>query len=337
MEIRFGTGAASRDFGELVKICQVAEECGYDFLTMPDTQSVNPEMYVNLTLAALNTQRVRLGPAVTNPITRHPAVTASAIAAIDTLSNGRAYLGIATGDSAVHNLGEHPARLSDLREYILAVRGLLHDGQALYRGKTIKLEWTRRTIPIYMAAEGPKALEMAGEICDGVIIGTGLTPEVIEDSVAHVRAGATRAGRNPDDVDVWWQVKCNVAEDGEAAVFDMRMSLAASASHCFRMSLEKKGIPPQYVEPVRQLLGRYNYAEHELPGADRHNARLVDELGLRDYLADRFAVAGTPAQAIAKLEGLIKCGATQFKLATHGSDRRAIIRYFADNVMAHFR
>lgn len=337
MQIRFGTGAASRDFGELVEICRLAEACGYDFLTMPDTQSVHPEMYVNLTLAALNTQRIRLGPAVTNPVTRHPAVTASAIAAIDTLSNGRAYLGIATGDSAVHNLAERPARLADLREYILTVRGLLREGEAQYRGKTVKLAWTRRNIPIYMAAEGPKALELAGEICDGVIIGTGLTPEVIQDSLARVRAGAARAGRKPDEIDIWWQVKCNVAEDGEAAVYDMRMSLAASASHCFRFSLEQKGIPEPYVEPVRQLMDRYNYAEHELPGADRHNARLVDQLGLRDYLADRFAVAGTPAQCIAKLERLIGAGATQFKLATHGSDRRAIIRYFADKVMAHFR
>ncbi|MEK7746546.1 MAG: hypothetical protein AAB576_07770, partial [Elusimicrobiota bacterium] len=133
------------------------------------------------------------------------------------------------------------------------------------------------------------------------------------------------------------QVKCNVAEDGEAALRDLRMSLAASASHCFRLSIEEKGIPAHFLPAVRELLARYDYTEHELPGPDRPNARLVDELRLREYLADRFAVAGAPAQCIAKRQRLIDAKATQFKLVTLGSDPGAIIRLFAEKVMPRFR
>ena len=104
-----------------------AEEMGVEKIGMGDSQSLYHEMWVRTTLAAVNTQRVGVGTWCTNPLTRHPAVTASAAAAIDDLTGGRAFRGIGPGDSAVYNIGARPATLETLEAYIKAVRALLEE------------------------------------------------------------------------------------------------------------------------------------------------------------------------------------------------------------------
>src|SRR5688572_22489708 len=134
----------------------------------------------------LNTQRVRLGTWVTNPRTRHPVVTASAAASLDDLAPGRVYIGIGTGDTGVSHLGQRAATLSELEHYILTVRRLLHDGSAEYLDHPIRLTWAKRHIPILMSAHGAKSLRVAGRIADGVIVGMGVTPDVIRESLGII-------------------------------------------------------------------------------------------------------------------------------------------------------
>src|SRR5688572_17943123 len=120
-------------FGEL---CREAEASGFDWLGVADSQSVFRELYVALTLAALNTSRLRLGPLVTNPLTRHLVVTASAIASIDELSKGRMVLGIGSGDSAIYTLGAPPATVAGLEDSIVTL-GRLTSGDPVEReGRT---------------------------------------------------------------------------------------------------------------------------------------------------------------------------------------------------------
>jgi len=310
------------------------EDYGYDALVVPDTQSIWRELYVTLTVMALATQRVKLWPAVSNPLTRHPAVAASGIASIDELSGGRAAFNVGSGDSAVYNLGMSGAKLHTMREYVLAMRDLYAHREAIYQGKTIRLMWPNRRVPIYMTGEGPKTLELAGEIADGVIVGTGLQREVVEESLAHIARGAERSGRTLDDLDIWWFIKWNMDDDKRAAVREMRMTLTASANHAFRFTLEGKHIPEEYKEPIRRLQAGYAFHEHESHGEERHNAQLVEDAGLVDYLAERFTLSGPPGEFRQKLAGLKSLGVHNFLMAFFGeSDAPGKQERFAQEVM----
>jgi len=314
-------------FGEL---CAQAEANGFDWLGVADSQSVFRELYVALTLAALNTRSMRLGPLVTNPLTRHLVVTASAISSVDELSNGRAVLGLGSGDSALYTIGAPPATLAGLEDSILTLRRLTGGEPVEREGRTWRVHRSARRVPIYLAAEGPKTLELAGRLADGVIVGLGLTPEVITLSLAAIERGARAAGRSPADVDVWWFAKTSLADRRDEAIEPIKMALAASANHAFRFTLEGKGVPPDLHERIKALQREYNAHHHEVPGAA--NASLPDRWGLTDFLVDRFAIAGTPRDCVAQLSRAMAAGARQFIITGFVPDPRAFMRQWAREV-----
>jgi 5,10-methylenetetrahydromethanopterin reductase len=190
-------------------------------------------------------------------------------------------------------------------------------------------------VPIFLAASGPRTLRVAGQIADGVVIRTGIAPAIIRDSIAQVRAGALAAGRDPAAIDMWWWPDVNVADSYREAVGEITMSLAAAGNHLSRFTTEGKHVPPDLLPRVRLLGERYTYVDHVAPGSA--NCRLIEELGLVDYLADRFAVAGTPADCIAKLERAVEAGAQQFWMSVHFDDKHRFLRDWASRVMPAFR
>src|SRR5215510_11689057 len=215
--VRFGVVLLPESLAEFGALCREAEDQGFDWLGVADSQSVFRELYVALTLAALNTSRVRLGSFVTNPLTRHLVVTASAISSVDDLARSRAFLGLGSGDSAIYTLGAPPATLAGLEDAVRTL-GRLTDGAAIDRGgRRWQVHRSARRVPIYLAAEGPRTLELAGRLADGVIAGLGLTPEVIRLSLDAIERGARAAGRALGDLDIWWFAKANVADTREAA------------------------------------------------------------------------------------------------------------------------
>jgi 5,10-methylenetetrahydromethanopterin reductase len=316
-------------FGEL---CRDAEGLGFEWVGVADSQSVFHELYVALTLAAAGTTRARVGPLVTNPLTRHLVVTASAMTSIDAVSRGRAVLGIGSGDSAIFTLGAPPATLAGLEEAVLTL-GRLTGGDVVKRGdRAWRVHRTSRRIPIYLAAEGPRTLELAGRVADGVIVGLGLTPDVVSLSLAAVEHGARAAGRRLADLDIWWFAKTNVADTREAAIAPITMALAASANHAFRFTLEGKGVPAALHAPIRGLQREYDTHQHEIAGA--HNAGLTDRWGLTDFLIDRFAIAGTPTDCVAQIRRAMAAGARQFITTSFVPDPRAFMRRWAQQVAA---
>ncbi|HEX6210703.1 MAG TPA: LLM class flavin-dependent oxidoreductase [Methylomirabilota bacterium] len=329
---RFGIVFLPESLGGFGELCREAEATGFDWLGVADSQSVFHELYVALTLAALNTSRLRLGPLVTNPQTRHLVVTASAMASVDELSGGRAVLGLGSGDSAIYTLGAPPATVAGLQDAIETL-GRLTGGEAVTREtRTWQVHRTSRRVPIYLAAEGPRTLELAGRVADGVIVGLGLTPAVIALSLAAIERGARAAGRRLADLDVWWFAKTNVADTRAAAVAPIRMALAASANHAFRFTLEGKGVPPERHEAIRGLQREYNAHHHEVAGAG--NAVLTDRWGLTDFLVDRFAIAGTPDDCVTQLRRAMAAGARQFITTSFVPDPRAFMRRWAREVAA---
>lgn len=336
MTIRFGINfMPTAPALDVAGWARIVEDEGYDLLGIADSPSLSRDVYVTLGLCANATRRVRLGPRVITPLVRHPAVAAGAAATLEELAPGRTMIGLGTGDSAAYNIGARPVSLATLRDYALALRSLLGAGSADYGGGSARLTWARTRVPIFLAASGPRTLRLAGEIADGVVIRTGIAPEIVRDSIAQVEAGARTAGRDPAAIDMWWWPDVNVAASRREAVAEISMSLGAAGNHLSRFTTEGKHIPPDLLSKVKILGERYTYTDHVAPGSA--NCRLIEELGLVDYLADRFAVAGTPADCIARLRAAIDAGARQFWMSVHFDDKRRFLHDWATRVMPAFR
>lgn len=330
---RFGIVFLPESLAEFGALCRGAEDAGFDLLGVADSQSVFRELYVALTLAARETSRIRLGPLVTNPLTRHLAVTASAISSVDELAGGRAILGLGSGDSAIYTIGAPPATVAGLEDAVVTL-GRLTSGEPIDRGgRRWHVRRSTRRVPVYLAAEGPRTLELAGRVADGVIVGLGLTPEVIRLSLDAIERGARAAGRRLDDLDVWWFAKTNVADTRERAVTPIRMALAASANHAFRFTLDGKGVPVDLYERIRGLQREYDSHHHEIAGAG--NADLTERWELTDFLVDRFGIAGTPEDCRAQIRRAMAAGARQFVITAFVPDPAGFMRRWARDVAAH--
>lgn len=311
------------------------EKCGFDLLGISDSQSICRDVYVTLALCAVNTERIRFGPRVITPVTRHPAVAACAAATLEELAPGRTIVAIGSGDSAAFNLGLKPSSLAEMRDYAVTIRELLTSGTATYHGKQAKFTWSRSRVPIYLAASGPKTLYLAGQIADGVVIRTGITPEIVRDSIAQVHAGARDAGRDPNQIDMWWWPDINIGGSYREAVAEITMSLAAAGNHLSRFTTEGKHIPSDLLPKIKELGERYTFTDHVMVGSA--NCRLIEELGLVDYLADRFAIVGTADDCIRKLEAAAEAGARQIWLSIHFADKYRFLREWAVKVMPALR
>ena len=335
MDVRFGINFLPGPPAQFVSWISQAEESGFELVGISDSQAVYRDVYVSAALCATNTTRVRFGPRVINPVTRHPSVAAAAAATREELAPGRTMVGIGTGYSAVHTLGLKPSTRAELREYIQAMRDLLSTGQATYQGRQCTMSWGRKSIPIYVAAAGPRTLRLAGQIADGAIIATGLLPEVVKDSIAQVHEGAREAGRDPAEIDLWWFPVMNIAADRRAAIDELKMSLATPGSQLAQAGSQGKHVPPELIPKFQELDARYRYDEHSVPGGT--NGRLVEELGLLDYLADRFAITGPPSECIRQIERAAEAGARQLWISVHFDDKARFMRDFSTQILPAFR
>ncbi|HXH82786.1 MAG TPA: LLM class flavin-dependent oxidoreductase [Candidatus Tectomicrobia bacterium] len=330
---RLGLVCLPRSVASAVADARLAEEVGFSLVGIADSQSVFRELYVTTALCAQATGRVRIGPSVTNPVTRHPAVAASALATLEEVAPGRTFFGIGSGDSAILNLGERPATLADLQAYVEAVRALLTRGEAAWRGRTARLTWASGAVPVYLSAEGPRTLELAGAIADGVIVNVGLEPALVRDAVARVHAGARRAGRDPSTIDLWTLVRASVTDDVAAGIDEIRMELASNAHHVFRFTLEGKHVPGALADAIRRVQQGYQPAAHEALGPSP-NARLLEaEPALRAYLADRFAVIGPPAACAERLQAVVEAGIPGLLVTGFVAERARLIRALGEQVL----
>jgi 5,10-methylenetetrahydromethanopterin reductase len=330
---RLGLLCLPRSVASAVADARLAEDVGFALVGVADSQSVFRELYATMALCAQATRRVRIGPSVTNPLTRHPAVAASGMATIDEIAPGRAFFGIGSGDSAILNLAERPATHADLRAYVDTVRALQTKGEAEWHGRPVRLTWAPRAVPIYLSAEGPRTLELAGEIADGVIVNVGLEASLVRDAVAHVHAGARRAGRDPSAVDLWTLVRANVTDDVAGGIDEIRMELASNAHHVFRFTLEGKHVPGGLADAIRRVQKGYRPAAHEALGPSP-NARLLDaEPALRAYLADRFAAVGPAAVCAEKLRAVVEAGIDGLLVTGFVADRARLIRTLGEHVL----
>jgi 5,10-methylenetetrahydromethanopterin reductase len=297
------------------------DELGYSNLWLTDSSLHARNSYAYLTLAAGVSSRLLLGTAVTNPLTRHPAITAAASATVDEISNGRMILGIGAGDRPLLALGMRPAHLASLRAAIEAVRGLWSGAVVTTEDRAFELHDAhlrfpaRSGIPVYISASGPKTLELAGEIADGVILLVGLFPEALAWALEHVDRGAAKAGRPRPHVAVF--AYGAIDDDAEAALASAR-SIAAWFPQTAPVICELAGLPSSTVEEVR---ARYAGGEFQEADAAAHL--------LPDGFVRRVALAGDPSQAMERIEAVATAGADSIHVFPLGGRRMATVEAFS--------
>jgi len=334
MSLSFAIGFAPGHPREFSDCCRAAEDLGFERIGVVDSQAVYRDVYLSCGLAAQATSRVALGPRVTNPVTRHITTTASALLTLNELAPGRVFAGVGTGDSSLANVGMRPVKISALGEFVSSLRQLLQGETVEYQGASLKLNWGKSSLPIYIAAHGPKALELAGAVADGVIVGTGVGKEIVEDALDALSRGAAQSGRPLQSLDVWWHLGANVARNRDEAIAGIRFNLASKVNHLMRFRSQEKHIPAGCLDALERIHREYNYLEHLRPGGSGVNAQLVRESGVEDYLADRYAVVGTQDECLSRMEQLRDWGVSKIWLNTYNEDKIAFMEQWSQGVIA---
>jgi probable F420-dependent oxidoreductase len=309
-----------------VSLTRLAERAGFTYGWLFDSHVLWKEAYVLLTLMAQNTTRMRLGTCVTNPATREPSVTASALATLQELSGGRMELGIGRGDSARRVLGKPPTNLALLEEATNVIRDLCEGREVAYEGTTLRLDWAPKyPLRVWIAGYGPKALEVTGRIADGAIIQLA-DPSLVSWCVGLLRRGAEAAGRDASRVAV--QVAAAAHVGPRAAVRDrLRWFPALVSNHVLDLVKRygEKGLPSDLSAYVRNRPG-YDYRHHAESGSS--NAAFVD-----DESVDRFCVTGDPEEHVEKLRQLAAIGVRQFNLYLMSGEEERILELYGERVI----
>ncbi|WP_082561760.1 LLM class flavin-dependent oxidoreductase [Microbacterium sp. Root61] len=261
-----------RSLPETAEIARAAESAGLWGMGIGDSPRY-AELYSSCHAALEATSALTVTTCVTNPVTRHWSVHASAARWLDDSAPGRFRLGMGRGDSAVHSFGVSPATLGGLQ------RTLQDLGEAT-------------EVPLLLAASGTKTAQLAGRYADGLIAGVGRAPTDLArlaDSAHLVR----EAGRPP--VELWATVRLAVATDDEdaAALRRTLVPRAISAAHfAFASTFESKSVPEQFKRVLSDRFGRYDYGSHGSSGATSNATMFADHPEIEDYLVDRFAIVG---------------------------------------------
>jgi 5,10-methylenetetrahydromethanopterin reductase len=294
---------------EVARCVADAERAGFDIAWLPDSQFLWRDVWACLAVAAENTTRIALGPCVTNLETRHPSVTAAAVVTLEELAPGRTILGVGTGDSSIKTLGLKPTRLAAMRDGIGLVRRLAAGETIDFEGRQMHLHASLDyPVPVYMAGNGPKALELAGEIADGVITVAGIAPDLIERMRARVAVGAERAGRSLDDVELCFGTFCHVTDDQREAARIVKPYVVAMAQVGGQETLRSIGIE---IDPPAVVGGIYpdiSHAEDWDAAADAAEEWVTDEMALR--YADAFCLVGHAEHCRARIARAADAGAT---------------------------
>lgn len=306
---------------EFTAMVERIEGLGFDNLWVTDSSLHARNSYAYLTLAASRSSRLQLGTAVTNPLTRHPAITAAAAATVDEISGGRMVLGVGAGDRPLLALGLHPATLASVRGSVDAIRALWSGETVSKQDEAFTLDGAhmrfaaRPDIPIYISASGPKMLELAGEIADGVILLVGLFPDGLRWAIEHVERGATAGGRPRPHIAVF---AYGAVDEDEAAALESARTIAAWFPQTAPVVCELWGLDPALVEAVREA-----YRGGEFQEAASAATLLPD-----DFVRE-VALAGDREQARGRIEAAIAAGADSVHVFPLGQRRMETVEAFA--------
>jgi probable F420-dependent oxidoreductase len=292
----------------IIALTKQAEAAGFGYGWIFDSHVLWQEPYPLLTIMATNTRTMRLGTCVTNPVVRDPTVTASLLATLNRISNGRMNCGIGRGDSSRRVMGKKPTTLENLEEAVQVIRDLNSGKQITYEGHSIQMAWADKGVPpIWVAGYGPKALRCAGRVGDGVILQFA-DPALVKWCLGFVKEGAEEAGRDFSKIKVMSATAVWVSADKKTARDRVRWFPALVSNHVVDLVSRYKPeeLPPELTAYIKDRQG-YNYLHHAEVGSS--NAEFVT-----DEVVDRFCIVGTAPQHVHKLRELESLGVTQFNI-----------------------
>lgn len=328
--MKFCLHGSARTVREAVERAVRAEELGFEAIFFADSHMNNVDPYQAMAMCAIKTKNIRFGTAVTNMVYRDPTITANSFATLNEISEGRAIIGLGTGDGPIYSLGRTATRLSEFEKGLATIRDLLHDrgidvaDSRERAGGNVKLKVGARPVPIYISAEGPKTLRVAGRTCDGVILGTGFDRAVTDWARQRIAEGAKDAGRKLADIDIMPAGMIVVDDDGELARRRVRSRMANRAHHNFRFTMET--VPEGEAAGVQRFMDNFDIAK---PIEER-----VDPSFVTDYLLERFTIAGTPEQCIAKVKRLEADGVQRILLTPPNAIYDQVMEAWGKRVIA---
>lgn len=319
----------------LMHLAQLQEACGYETFWYADERFFR-EVYSGLTLVAQQTRHLQVGTMVTDPYTRHPALTAMAVATLDEIAGGRAILGVGAGVAGFTEMQiarRKPAQA--MRETVEIVRQLLRGDTVDYAGEVIsfahgRLDFqpVRPQVPVYIASNGPIGLALAGEIAEGAVMQSAVAPALVEWFLTQVRRGAARAGRSLDNLDVVARINLCIHEDARLAKDIMRLTVArtliAQQPRFQTFETAQLDVPPR----LREMIAALGYT-HD-PAVLAPLAALVP-----DSFVDAMTLTGTVDEVTTRVLDMVQRGIKHvmiYPIAPDGDVER-IIQRFAHEVV----
>jgi probable F420-dependent oxidoreductase len=287
------------------------------------------EPYPLMTLMAMNTERMRIGTCVTNPATRDLTVTASLFATLNLISRGRMELGIGRGDSSRRVMGKKPVSWSQLEAAVKEFRDLTAGREVQHDGQPTRLTWAKIPPRVWVAGYGPKVLQMAGRVADGIILQFA-DPALIEWCMGFVKEGARAAGRDADKIEVMSAAPVWVSRDMSVGRDRVRWFPALVSNHVMDLIRQYKPEDlPEALTSYVQDRGHYDYQHHCEVGSD--NAEFVS-----DEVIDRFCVLGTAEDHKKKLKELARAGVTQFNIYLMCGEEEQTLEEYQRDVLPEF-
>jgi len=333
--MRFGVALPpSGQISELTSLARSIERLGCDWLWINEDR-LQRDSFTVLAALATSTDSIFLGPGVTNPFTRHPALIATAIATLDELSGGRAALGLGAGGTNHRMLGlERRAPATALRDAVTVIRHLIAGEIVTVEGDTVRvrdaeLDFSpvRDRIPLYIGARGPKILELGGEVADGVIIGNLATATGWRYALERIHAGARRAGRDAGEVELIAWLYTSIDDDRDAALDAVR-HMVATTLVTSRPILEQLGVdlPPRFAHEMERVHWQLSSAAIE-PASVLVPDELIGKFALAGTVADCRGALGRLLDAVPEITGVVIV-----PFAPRGSTRKQIVEWFMTEV-----
>lgn len=314
-----------------VEAAKFVDQAGFSHMFVADSSLHAHDVYPYMTLLALHTSSVRIGPLVTHPYTRHPAINLNALATINELSGGRVIANIGAGDRPVTELGYPLARTKVVREAITVMRRLLSGETVNLSGETFQLVAAtlryglREKMPLYVTASGPRMLELGGELADGVLFLSGPDPRCVQYALDHVRAGAERSGRGLRDL----VLGCNIygaLDDDAAKARRACRPIAAWFPQTSPAYASLIGITQDQIREIRRAYRGGHFDE------STEAASLVT-----DDMIDAFSMAGDAPTWIARLREIEAMGVNLIVIFPMVDDKMAMLRRLAGEIVPQFR
>jgi probable F420-dependent oxidoreductase len=311
--MKFGVSLGDAPHTKSLGLLRAAEKANFDQIWVWDSHIIWQEAYglMGWLIGESADDKLEWGTCVTNPVTRDPMVVGSAFATLNQITGGRVICGIGRGDSSVRVINRRPSNLAALEAAVETIHSVgTGEKFEIEEGKEAQMPWASGGTRVYVAGYGPKALNLAGRVGEGVIFQIA-DPFVIEWGMGHVRAGAEEAGRDPDELTVHCATATFVSDDLAEAREQTRWFPAVVGNHIADVLRhhDPEGLPDELIRFVENR-GHYDYREHAEPGTE-HSQYITDDI------VDRFCVIGSPDEIREKLRVLEGLGVSEFNIYPH--------------------